>query len=152
MTKTVYIVKQKDTNKYFRSNTSKYGTTINLSDMVDEQTTEQFKSLDEALFQITYYLGGQKKLNVSDLEVIELQITSTPKKSISLIPTELNLFMSAYGLMWRKNEDIKEEVINDFVYSNYRLTPKSFKAELVFNPEDNLQYACGKVHITDLVF
>lgn len=149
MTKTVYIVKQKDANKYLRLNNS---STINLSDMVDEQTAEQFKSLDEALFQITRYLGEQKKLNISDLEVIELQITSTPKKSISLIPTELNISMPTYRLKWRKNEDIDKEVINNFVYRNYRLIPKSFKAELVFKPEDDLRYSCGEVHITDLVF
>jgi len=125
--KYAYKVLTKDKTKILREHSSKYGTSTALSTEIDK--AKYFKSESEARDALVSYISKQKKLAITDFDIIKVKITYEDIETVEAMPKEICLSNMAYGKQILTSDDITT-IIKD----KYHIDMISFDMEIITRP------------------
>lgn len=125
--KYAYKVLTKDKTKILREHSSKYGTSITLSTEIDK--AKYFKSESDARDSLVSYISKQKKLAITDFDIIKVKITYEDIETVEAMPKEICLSNMAYGKQILTLDDITT-IIKD----KYHIDIISFDMEIITRP------------------
>lgn len=133
--KYAYKVLTKDKTKILREHSSKYGTSTALSTEIDK--AKYFKSESDARDSLVSYISKQKKLAITDFDIIKVKITYEDIETVEAMPKEICLSNMAYGKQILTSDDIDD--ITTIIKDKYHIDMISFDMEIITRPGSLIQ-------------